>query len=512
MEDRNLQMFKAYDIRTKYEALSKENIFDLANAIALYVKRNLKAGSVVLARDARLHSAELMEAMLETLPQYGLEVFVNTMQISTCQFYYMCMEKRESAGIMITASHNPGNYVGFKLIGPGVIPIASGCGPDGGILKIREYYEKKEKEETEGKGRITIFQRQEEYVRYSLGLAGIKKDEFKGMKVFAEFLSGSAGTDFAMAMDIAGAEYTPSHIVPDGYFPSGDPNPIIENSIAPAREKMKNGSYDIGFCFDGDGDRMDLMFPDGSQIIPGLNMAAIVPYIKKIFAPVFPQKRLSVYADVKAIPLALIEIAGKDVDIHIIRNGHSFIKEKLRLNASNGYIAAEEESAHYYMNFPFDLSDASKGFASVENTLFFALLSIKAMKEHREEYERIHELQKNIIRFREWPLMFKDPSKMEMIMDDVEKRMRKEGAAVIKDMDDGSSLDAVLMRINLPSEITAGTELPDSWCQVAERISRSEDAMTRWEVVASSKEICNRINDMIILIAQSYVEKGWAYF
>ena len=414
---------------------------------------------------------------------------------------------------MITARHNPKDYVGFKFVGLSSEPIASGCGRNGGINRIKEYYlGDKGIEVSDRRGRLSCMSMQKEYVEYSMKLAGVSPGSLRGMKIFAEFLSGSSGTDFLMAFSMAGAELHLSHFVPDGAFPSGDPNPIVESSIAPAREKMRNGGFDLGFCFDGDGDRLDLMFPDGSQIIPGLNMSAIADYIKPIFTPYYKTDVLKCFVDVKAIPLAVIEIAKSGIEPHIIRNGHSFIKEKLLEHKSEGYVVSEEESAHYYMNFPVDLSDPSKGLIATENTLFFALLSARAYKENREKYERIHRLQEGIHRFREWPLNFTDPSKMERIMADVEAAMRSRGATVIKDMDDGSDLDATLMRFNLPEHFSASSSFPDRWCQVAQRISRSEDAMTRWEVVASDPVLCQEYNDVIKSIADGYVREGAAYY
>ena len=260
---------------------------------------------------------------------------------------------------------------------------------------------------------------------------------------------------------------------------------------------------------------MDLMFPDGSQIIPGLNMSLLVPYIRKIFEPYFGKgTALKAYVDVKAIPLALVEISRAGIEQHIIRNGHSFIKEKLQEHFEEGFVVSEEESAHYYMNFPYDPNDFSKGFAPVENTLFFSLLTAKAMKENREGYQRLYELQKGIHRYREWPITFLPGHEAEMdrIMDEVENLMRSCGATVIKDMDDGSDLDATLMRFHLPEHITADTAFPDVWVQVAQRISRSEDGMTRWEVAASDAALCKEINNLVRSVTDEYVKKGIARY
>lgn len=513
MSRNNLSMFKAYDIRTKAEKLNASDIFDLVSAVSRYYKEDLKLDRVIIARDARLYCPGIMERFLEIMPSYGLDVLVNPLQISTCQFYYMCMHEMNAGGIMITASHNPGEYVGLKLVDAYVKPIASGCGINGGIFKIKEYYENPVSHKAAAKGKVSILQLEDEYVDYSMRLAGVKEGSLKGLRVFGEFLSGSSGTDFALAFTKAGAECTFSNLVPDGFFPSGDPNPIIEQSIAPSRRKMQEGGYDMGFCFDGDGDRMDLMYPDGSQIIPGLNISLLTPYIEDIFRPYFEKNQtFRSFVDVKAVPVSWIEIANSGIEPHIIRNGHSFIKEKLRENLDAGYLVAEEESAHYYMNFPFDLNDLSKGFAATENTLFFALLTARMLSEHPDEYIRIKKLQEGIIRYREWPLHFDVPDKMQEIMDEVEQVMKQRGASIIKEMDDGSDLDAVLMRFNLPLSFGKGDELPAVWAQVAQRISRSEDAMTRWEVVASSQKLCDELNNLIYSITEKYVKLGLAHY
>lgn len=512
MSQNNLSMFKSYDIRTKSEKLNDNDIDTLANAIACYYKNDIKAESVTVARDARLAGPRVASAIINALINSGIDVYTNPLQTSTCLFYYMCMRNRDAGGIMVTASHNPKEYIGCKLVGKNVEPIATGCGPSGGISKIKEYYIADKKDESKKKGRIHVVNFQMDYIHYSMKLAGVRKGDLKGLRIFGEFLSGASGTDFALAFEEAGAELALDNLIPDGYFPSGDPNPIIETSIAPARILMKEGGYDLGFCFDGDGDRMDLMYPDGSQVIPGLNISILIPYIKDIFSPYFKDGRIKFYADVKAIPLSIMEIARRDIDVHIIRNGHSFIKAKLRDHLKEGFVASEEESAHYYMNFPYDIDDFSKGFAAVENTLFFALLSARAMKERKEEYERIYKLQQDIHRYREWPLNFDAPEKMECIMQEVEDEMKKRGALVIKDMDDGSDLDATLMRFNLPAHFDKDMAFPDNWIQVAERISRSEDAMTRWEVVAATEEDCNKINDIIKEIADRYVKEGLAHY
>lgn len=510
MEDLVLSMFKTYDIRTKHENLTDSLKPRLYNALALYFRDVVKAKSIVIGRDTRLYVPELAQGLAYTMSKAGLDVYLNPLPISTCQFYYTCMQHRDSAGIMVTASHNPKEYVGMKLMAPQLSPIAYGYGPEGGIADIKKKYIAGENPSQGKAGKITIVNYLDSFIDYSMRLAGVKEGDLKGLKVMLEILNGSAGAELALAFQKSGADVDFRNILPDGFFRLGDPNPIIESSIAPARVQMREGSYDIGFCFDGDGDRMDIMAKNGEQIVPGLNMSIICDKILDIYKGA----KRDVYADVKAIPVSLCEIAKKGLNVHIIRNGHSFIKGKLKDNCANGYFAAEEESAHYYMNFPFDIEDPSQGYAAVESTLFFALLTARCYKENPAAYERAFEIQNSIHRFREWPLHCEaKPEMMQTYMDEVEKTMTEMGAVIIKTMDDGSDLDACLMRFNLPGKFTSESNLDGvKWVQVAQRISRSEDAMCRWEVVSNDPDECRKYNDIIRKITDKYVNMGWARY
>ena len=511
MEDLNLGMFKSYDIRTKVFNLTDALRVRLCHALALYCRDVLKVPSVVVCRDARLHVPLIAEDLTDAMKLAGLTVYLNPLPVSTCQFYFTCMKYKDSAGIMLTASHNPGEYVGAKIVSKGLFPIAMDYGPEGGIRRIMQYYmDDCRVEKSVRKGRCVVINELNNYIDYSMKLAGVKEGSLKGLKVMLEFLSGSAGVEEALAFQRAGADIEVRNVVPDGFFRSGDPNPIIESSVAPARQAMKNGDFDIGFCFDGDGDRMDLMDRDGKQIVPGLNMSIIIDKL----LPIYNGTKRDFYADVKAIPVSLCEIAKRGVNVHIIRNGHSFIKAKLRDNCDRGFFSSEEESAHYYINLPYDEDHPEKGYAAVESTLFFALVTARSYVEDPAAYRRARKLQDSIFRVREWPILCEAaPEKMPEILQRVEDRMRELGAIVIDRMEDGSDLDATLMRFNLPETFTAQTDLEGvTWAQVAQRISRSEDAMARWEVVSNNREECERLNNEVRAIVSEYVDAGFARF
>ncbi len=506
-----LGMFKLYDIRAKEQNLTDEIRERLYNAIVFYYKESLKASSVVICRDARLYVPQLVEGLTDAFTKAGIDVFINPLPISTCQFYYTCMKHRDSAGIMVTASHNPGEYVGMKLMAQELLPLAYGNGPEGGIEQIKNnYIAGKVVTNSNVLGKVIVVNELESYINYSMELAGVTDGSLKGLRVLFDFLNGSAGFEEALAFQKAGATVTFRNLVPNGFFPHGDPNPIIEKSIAPTRTTMKEGSLDIGFCFDGDGDRMDLMDSNGQQITPGLNMSILIPKVMEIYS----NTKRNFYADVKALPIALCEIAKAGANVHIIRNGHSFIKAKLRDNCNLGYFASEEESAHYYMNFPYNPKDLSQGYAAIESTLFFALLTARCRLENPQAYKKVKALQASIFRAREWPLYCEAaPEKMPQILEEVEKKMTSLGAQVIKTMDDGSDLDATLMRFNLPDKFDSTTSLDGKiWGQVSQRISRSEDSLVRWDVVSNDKAFCNELNSTIREVTDKYVSQGYAKY
>jgi len=520
----NLAMFKAYDIRTRSSKLGPELSRRLLHAVGRYIKEILGADSVVLGRDARLAAPALMELAIEILPEMGISVILNPLQSSTCLFYFSCMQNPGSAAIMFTASHNPGEYIGLKLLAPGMLTLAMDSGPAGGITAILAYYldDERPTRKVPARANVSVRHYLDQYIDYSMRLAGVGRDSLQGVPILADFLCGAAGTEISEALGLAGANLRVRNLVPDGSFPAGDPNPIIAKSIQPTRELMRKGGYRFGFCFDGDGDRMDMMDAGGEQLAPSSNLTVLIPEIIGFFSGVHAAGHFSggpagpwnpqMYSDVKANPQAMVDQASCGIGVHIIRNGHSFIKEALRENFRKQYLVASEESAHYYMNFPYDLDDYGKGFAATENTLYFTLLAARMWASHPERYRQAIARQKEVIREREWPCHFRYETLMEQVLSDVETEFARRGLSIIKTMEDGSSLDATLMRSGLPEIIAADTDISAPWCQVAQRISRSEEGMTRWEVVSNSRKDCDEAVAAIRRITDAYVADGVAEY
>jgi phosphomannomutase len=417
-------------------------------------------------------------------------VLANPQVSSTCQFYYTCMRHPQAAGIMYGASHNPGGDTGQKIVGPGVQPIADDCGPDGGLRAIRRLYEQGARPAPLPGGSLRLYTYRDDYVQYSMELAGVRAGDLAGVRVLQDYLSGAAGHEFFQAFTAAGAVVEARNLVPDGHFPSGAPNPVVREAIAPSLELLRAGGFDFAMFFDGDGDRLDFVSSDGKQLSPAFNLVALAPRLRAIFRDV-AQPQL--YVDLKANPLAIARIARQGFGVHVIRNGHSQIKEALGRNAARGFLGAVEESSHYYLNF----RQGDVVFPS-ENTLFYGLLTAKAWRDAPALYTELLELQDTTFRAREWGYHFPSDELRAQALAAVAAEFVGRGGQAMSRTADGLDLEATLLRDGLPFVIDAATPLSEEWTQIAQRVSHSERGLARWEVTAGTmarKEAAERLID-----------------
>ena len=167
--------------------------------------------------------------------------------------------------------------------------------------------------------------------------------------------------------------------------------------------------------------------------------------------------------------------------MHVIRNGHSQIKQALGKNASAGFIAAVEESAHYYLNLR-----REGAVFPIENTLFYALLTARAWREDPTLYRDLLDLQQTTFREREWGYHFPNDDLRAAALAAVEEAFVRNGWQAMHRMADGAAMDATLLRDGLPFVIDADTPLTEEWTQVAQRASQSERGLARWEVTAGT--------------------------
>jgi phosphomannomutase len=500
-------LFKASDIRSKRTNFDEESSNGLCHAIAYYMLHDVKTKSVVLARDSRIGGETLMQTAVDIFVQSGLTVYLEANPIGSCQFYYACMQRPESGGVMITASHNPGSYLGMKIVATDVESVSVESGPEGGLGKIEFYYDKPLVANKRKGGSIIPLNTMDQFIDYSMRLAGVPSGSLEGLSVVCDFLHGSFGPAVSRALTQCGVDGVYRHLVPNGNFPVGDPNPGIDASMRSTLAYLAENPTDLCFAYDGDGDRMDFIYK-GSQLSPSFVMGVISNELKSLFAPYFGSDEESFEPtflfDIKAAPTLLLRSVMQGKKIALVQNGHSHVKSALVRGREEHLLAAVEESAHYYLQFPQSVDSWDSPKFSTENTLFYTLLVLKAYVQDPARFDEAKRLQDSSWRAREWSIMIKEAGKRIALQDEIEELMFKMGASKVTENEQGETLGASLYRFNLPLQYDAKAELKTPWFQVFQRVSQSEDALLRWEVIASDERIGQRVFEEIAKVQQRY--------
>jgi phosphomannomutase len=493
-DDLNLSMFRAYDIRTPSEDLTPQLAERLARAEARYFQETLGVKGVVVAHDARSTGPQYLTIGTEAFLQAGLDVLYLPGATSTSHFYFTAMQHPDYAAVMFGASHNPAGDTGQKMLGPGVRPIAEHIGPEGGLDQVKDLYIEGASASSTSRGAMTPLDNLQEYIAYSMDLAGVEPGSLARVPIFHDYLFGAGGREMLLAFHRAGASLGSLHFTPDGRFPLGDPNPVKGPVVRKGLETLKRGGFLLGTFFDGDADRIDFYAGDGRYLSSSFVYAGILPYITARF----PGREVGVFADLKSNPLAVIEMAKAGVTVNVIRNGHSQIKDAMF--EDHRMIGTVEESAHFYESFYLD----GNGPYATENTLYIALLTTRAWQENPARFERLFDLQSRTQREREWGHYFPTDADRANALDAVQAHFESLGAKAMRKMSNGLDLEATLMRRGLPFDIRQDTELASDWLQVCQRISQSENGLARWEVVAATQEIAAQAKADILRITAEH--------
>lgn len=331
-----MRCFKAYDIRGR---LGEELTPDVARTIARAFAEELGAKRVVLGHDPRASSEELAAAVAEGLMAAGAEVLALGL-CGTEEMYFATDHLVADAGIEVTASHNPMDYNGMKLVGAGAKPLTPEVFQ---AVKVRAEAGAFGPART---GRVMSVNPRAAYVARLLSFVDVAA--LRPLKVLVNAGNGAAGPSFdALAAGLAAAgapfEFIRMHHAPDGRFPNGIPNPLLVENQPVTAEAVRAHGADLGVAWDGDFDRC-FLFDETGAFVAG-------EYVVGLLAEVFLKKEPGavIVHDPRVVwntQDILARAGGRAV---MAPTGHTYLKAAMR--AHNAAYGGEMSAHHYFRDF-----------------------------------------------------------------------------------------------------------------------------------------------------------------
>ena len=335
----SIQCFKAYDVRGRIpDQLNEDVAYRIGNATAAF----LGGKRMVVGRDMRLSSAELCQAVVRGLAEAGVDV----LDIGLCgteMVYFAVMHLGADGGIMVTASHNPADYNGLKIVREKARPISA----DSGLADIRRLAESDQRRTSARAGRQSAVSVYDAYVEHMLGYVDTGK--LSPLKLVVNAGNGCAGLAIDGLEPHLPFEFIKVFHEPDGRFPNGIPNPLLPENRGPTIAAVKKHGADLGIAWDGDFDRC-FFFDDRGGFIEGYY---VVGLLAESLLKLHPGS--SIVHDPRLTWNTLDIVAAAGGTAVQSKSGHSFIKEKMR---EVDAIYGGEMSAHHYFR---DFSYADSG-------------------------------------------------------------------------------------------------------------------------------------------------------
>ncbi len=332
----NLTCFKTYDIRGK---LGHDLDDQIAHRIGRGFAHALNARKVVLGRDARPSSAPLSRAVAQALMAEGCEVLDLGLS-GTEEMYFATAHFGADGGICVTASHNPIEWNGMKLVGRGAAPLD----PETDLAKVRALAEGGDfgPAQTGGRRKDIAAPARAAYVERVLSF--VDPAALRPLRIVVNAGNGAAGPSFdaiadALAARGAPLEFVRMHHNPDPTFPNGIPNPLLPQNRPVTAEAVRRARADMGVAWDGDFDRC-FLFDHTGAFVDG-------EYIVGLLAQVFLGREpgATIIHDPRVIwntQDIVAQAGGRAVQA---RTGHAFLKQAMR---AHGAVYGGEMSAHHY--------------------------------------------------------------------------------------------------------------------------------------------------------------------
>jgi len=336
MTNLNVQGFKAYDIRGEVPELINNSVaYAIGRAFSIFSG----AKTVVVGHDIRLSGIDLSDALTEGLRDGG----VNVSYIGCCgteEIYFSTEYYGFDGGIMVTASHNPKNHNGMKMVKSGSRPISI----DSGLMEIKEIVRQNSFSNSPPKrrGSLSFLDHRSDYLDKILSFSrGHKKEH---LKVLANPGNGSAGLVLDPLKKLLNFDVITINDNPDGNFPNGVPNPLLVENRESTVKAVRDEEADLGVAWDGDFDRC-FFFDEAGEFVEGY-------YLVGLFAKALLQENPGekIIYDPRLVwnTLYMTESLGTPLQS---KAGHAFIKEKMR--EENAIYGGEMSGHYYFRNFAY---------------------------------------------------------------------------------------------------------------------------------------------------------------
>jgi phosphomannomutase len=366
------KVFKAYDVRGHYPSeLDEEG----AHAIGRAFVEQFEPKSIAVGRDMRVSSPSIAAAVIEGATEGGSEV-KDIGMIGTEMLYFAVGELGLDGGITVTASHNPKDYTGMKIVRRGALPV----GGDSGLLEIRDRAAALSGQGPPGqRGQTPVAEKVDIYPAFvEKVLSFIEPSAVKPLRIVVDAANGMAGAMLSPVLERLPVDAVRCFFESDGTFPNHEPNPLLPENREFIIGKVLEEKADLGIAFDGDADRC-LFVDDTGEFVPG-------DFVTALLAESILEREpgAKIIYDVRA-SWAVRDTIERAGGIPLMnRVGHAFIKLRMR---EEGAVFAGEVSGHYYFR---DFNQADSG--TIPALLMLELLSKRGkrlselLRPHRERY------------------------------------------------------------------------------------------------------------------------------
>ena len=324
----NQNIFRANDIRgIAYEDLTEEVVQSLGKALGSEaIDRNVQ--EFIVGRDARLSSPQIFDWLSSGIISTGCNV-IDIGIVTSPMFYHSTYELNSSSGVVITGSHNPGNYNGFKIV------FNNHSTTSEEILHLKQRI--LEENFRKGKGISKKEDIKETYISRILGSIKLNKN----LSISIDCGNGAAGVVAKEVYERLGCNVIELYGEPDGAFPNHHPDPSKLENMEDLIKNVKENDSVVGLAFDGDADRLGVISPKGEMIFPDRQM---IMFSRQVIQS---SPNANIVFDVKCSKLLSDEIEKLKGKPLICKTGHTFIKQKIR---ETNALLGGEMSGHIFFN------------------------------------------------------------------------------------------------------------------------------------------------------------------